>query len=62
MYYMNNKDAENENLEKIICVRLSRSDYKILLKISEEKQSTISEIVRTIIGTIAYIAKNNRKD
>ena len=57
MYNMKKKEIKLERLDKIICIRLSNEDYNSLLKISEDKKSNVSEIVRTIISMITEMVK-----
>jgi hypothetical protein len=57
MYNMENKEIKLDRLNKILCIRLSDEDYNSLLKLSEYKQSNVSEIVRTIISMIADMVK-----
>lgn len=57
MYNMENNEIKLDRLDKIICIRLSNEDYNSLLKISEDKKSNVSEIVRTIIGMITEMVK-----
>jgi hypothetical protein len=57
MYNMENEEIKLDRLNKIICIRLSNEDYNSLLKISEDKNSNVSEIVRTIISMIADMVK-----
>jgi len=57
MYNMENSEIKLDRLDKIICIRLSNEDYNSLLKISEDKKSNVSEIVRTIISMITDMVK-----
>jgi hypothetical protein len=57
MYNMENNEIKLDRLDKIICIRLSNEDYNSLLKISEDKKSNVSEIVRTIISMITEMVK-----
>lgn len=54
---MENSEIKLDRLDKIICIRLSNEDYNSLLKISEDKKSNVSEIVRTIISMITDMVK-----
>lgn len=57
MYNMRKNEIKLDRLNKIICIRISNADYDSLLKISKDKQSNVSEIVRTIIGMITDMVK-----
>jgi hypothetical protein len=57
MYNMRKNEIKLDRLNKIICIRISNADYDSLLKISMDKQSNVSEIVRTIIGMITDMVK-----
>jgi hypothetical protein len=57
MYNMKKKEIKLDRLDKIICIRLSNEDYNSLLKLSEDKQSNVSEITRTIISMITDMVK-----
>lgn len=59
---MKKKEIKLDRLNKIICIRLSNEDYNSLLKLSEYKQSNVSEITRTIISMITDMVKNNCKN
>lgn len=54
---MKKKEIKLDRLNKIICIRLSNEDYNSLLKLSEYKQSNVSEITRTIISMITDMVK-----
>jgi predicted DNA-binding protein len=54
---MKKKEIKLDRLNKIICIRLSNEDYNSLLKLSEHKQSNVSEITRTIISMITDMVK-----
>lgn len=60
---MRNDDQLNkEKLDKILNIRISQNDYKMLCDISKNSQSSISKIIRPIIRLILDMTtKNNPK-
>ena len=63
MYYMeNSNEIKVDRLDRIITVRMTEEDYNALLSISENKQSNVSNIIRTIVSTVVdMVTENNSK-
>lgn len=60
MYYMeNSNEIKVDRLDKIITVRMTEEDYNALLSISENKQSNVSTIIRTIVNLVIDMVKKN---
>ncbi len=60
MYYMeNSNEIKVDRLDRIITVRMTEEDYNALLSISENKQSNVSNIIRTIVSTVVDMVKEN---
>jgi hypothetical protein len=60
MYYMENScEIKVERLDRIITVRMTEEDYNDLLSISENKQSNVSNIIRTIVSLVVVMVKEN---
>ena len=59
MYYMKKL---NDRLNKIITIRITDDDYDTLLRISNWKNSNVSDIIRSILGVVIHLStKNNYK-
>lgn len=60
MYYMeNSNEIKVDRLDKIITIRMTGEDYKALLSISENKQSNVSDTIRTIVSLVIDMVKEN---
>lgn len=46
-------------LDRIITVRMTEEDYNALLSISENKQSNVSYIIRSIVNVVVDMVKEN---
>jgi hypothetical protein len=58
----NSNEIKVDRLDRIITVRMTEEDYNALLSISENKQSNVSIIIRTIVSTVVdMVTKNNSK-
>lgn len=60
MYYMeNSNETKIERLDKIITIRMTEEDYSALLNISENKETNVSNTIRTIVGLVLDMVKEN---
>lgn len=60
MYDMEKRNDEKaERKEKIVTLRMKREDYIALQKISKNKRSDVSKIIRIILLTILEMIKEN---
>jgi hypothetical protein len=60
MYYMrDSNETKIEKLDRIITVRMTEEDYNALLNISENKQSNVSNIIRSIVNVVVEMVKEN---
>lgn len=60
MYYMeNSNETKIERLDKIITIRMTEEDYSALLSISENKETNVSNTIRTIVGLVLDMVKEN---
>jgi hypothetical protein len=58
----NSNEIKVDRLDRIITVRMTEEDYNALLSISENKQSNVSNIIRTIVSTVVdMVTENNSK-
>jgi hypothetical protein len=58
----NSNEIKVDRLDRIITVRMTEEDYNALLSISENKQSNVSNIIRTIVCTVVdMVTENNSK-
>jgi hypothetical protein len=55
----NLNEIKIEKLDRIITVRMTEEDYNVLLNISENKQSNVSNIIRSIVNVVVEMVKEN---
>jgi len=55
----NSTELKVDRLDRIITLRMTNEDYDALLRISENKRSNVSKIIRTIVNTVIEMAKEN---
>ena len=58
---MNDLKIETEKLDKIITVRMTDEDYRLLKIVSQNSGKNVSTTIRYLINMVTGIVKNNRK-
>lgn len=58
---MNDLKIETEKLDKIITVRMTDEDYRLLKSVSQNSGKNVSTTIRYLINMVTGIVKNNRK-
>lgn len=58
---MKNFETETKKLEKMISVRMTTEDYRVLKNISQNSGKNISNTLRSIACIVIEIMKNNNK-
>jgi predicted DNA-binding protein len=58
---MNDLKIETEKLDKIINVRMTTEDYKLLKSVSKNSGTNVSITIRSLINILIGIVKNNSK-
>lgn len=61
MTYMEEIKFETEKLDRIITVRMTNEDYKLLKGVSQNSGKNVSITIRYLIKMVMGIVKNNRK-
>ena len=59
---MNDLKIETEKLDKIITVRMTDEDYRLLKSVSQNSGKNVSITIRYLINMVTGIVKNNRKN
>ncbi|HOD62059.1 MAG TPA: hypothetical protein PKG96_08160 [Bacilli bacterium] len=58
---MNDLKIETEKLDKIITVRMTDEDYRLLKIVSQNSGKNVSITIRYLINMVTGIVKNNTK-
>jgi len=58
---MNDLKIETEKLDKIITVRMTDEDYRLLKSVSQNSCKNVSITIRYLINMVTGIVKNNSK-
>lgn len=58
---MNDLKIETEKLDKIITVRMTDEDYRLLKSVSQNSGKNVSITIRYLINMVSGIVKNNSK-
>ncbi len=58
---MNDLKIETEKLDKIITVRMTDEDYRLLKSVSQNSGKNVSITIRYLINMVTGIVKNNTK-
>ena len=58
---MNDLKIETEKLDKIITVRMTDEDYRLLKSVSQDSGKNVSITIRYLINMVTGIVKNNSK-
>lgn len=58
---MNDIKIETEKLDRIITVRMTNEDYRLLRSVSQNSGTNVSITIRYLISMVIGIVKNNRK-
>jgi predicted DNA-binding protein len=58
---MNDLKIETEKLDKIITVRMTDEDYRLLKSVSQNSGKNVSITIRYLINMVTGIVKNNSK-
>jgi predicted DNA-binding protein len=58
---MNDLKIETEKLDRIITVRMTTEDYKLLKNVSKNSGTNVSITIRCLINMVIGIVKNNLK-
>mgnify|MGYP001767966418 FL=1 len=58
---MNDLKIETEKLDKIITVRMTDEDFRLLKSVSQNSGKNVSITIRYLINMVTGIVKNNSK-
>ena len=58
---MNDLKIETEKFDKIITVRMTDEDYRLLKSVSQNSGKNVSTTIRYLINMVTGIVKNNSK-
>lgn len=58
---MNELKIETEKLDRIITVRMTNEDYRLLKSVSQNSGKNVSITIRYLINLVIGIVKNNPK-
>jgi len=58
---MNDLKIETEKLDRIITVRMTNEDYRLLRNVSQNSGTNVSITIRHLINMVIGIMKNNCK-
>jgi predicted DNA-binding protein len=58
---MNDLKIETEKFDKVITVRMTDEDYRLLKSVSQNSGKNVSTTIRYLINMVTGIVKNNRK-
>jgi hypothetical protein len=58
---MSDLKIETEKLDKIINVRITTEDYRLLKSVSKNSGTNVSITIRSLINIVIGIVKNNSK-
>ena len=58
---MNDLKIETEKLDKVITVRMTDEDYRLLKSVSQNSGKNVSITIRYLINMVTGIVKNNTK-
>ena len=58
---MNDLKIETEKFDKVITVRMTDEDYRLLKSVSQNSGKNVSTTIRYLINMVTEIVKNNRK-
>ena len=58
---MNDLKIETEKFDKVITVRMTDEDYRLLKSVSQNSGKNVSTTIRYLINMVTGIVKNNSK-
>ena len=58
---MNDLKIETEKFDKVITVRMTDEDYRLLKSVSQNSSKNVSTTISYLINMVTGIVKNNRK-